>query len=149
MTGPRTTELDIPAESRFVATARNFVAEAARNCDWIDEEQLDDLRLVVSETVTNALHAQAERQVDELIHLQTIVFDDRIEIVVADSAGGFDPPAEALPLPEPDLGREGGFGLPLIEALSDEAHFTVTAAGTTVRVVVYRHGPDSDPTPGP
>ena len=133
-----TTELEIPAESRFVAVARNFVADAARQGGWTDETRLDDLRLVVSETVTNALHAQVVSEVDELIHLTTTVFDDRIEIVVADAAGGFEPPAEAPLLPEPDLGREGGFGLPLIEALTDEAQFIPTAVGTTVRVVIYR-----------
>lgn len=138
MTPTHTTELDIPAESRFVSTARNFVADAARLGGWMDEERLDDLRLVVSETVTNALHAQAMSRVDELIHLEASVYDDRIEIEVTDSAGGFEPPEEAPALPEPDLRREGGFGLPLIEALSDEASFIRTESGTRVRVVVYR-----------
>lgn len=137
MTPTHTTELDIPAESRFVSTARNFVADAAVLGGWMDEERLDDLRLVVSETVTNALHAQAMSNVDELIHVEAAVYDDRIEIEVTDSAGGFEPPS-APALPEPDLKREGGFGLPLIEALSDEASFTRTASGTRVRVVVYR-----------
>lgn len=135
---PETTELEIPAESRFVAAARNFVADVARQAGWTDEERLDDLRLVVSETVTNALHAQAVSRVDDLIRVATTVFDDRIEIVVADAAGGFEPPAVAPSLPEPDLRREGGFGLPLIEALTDEAQFIPTDVGTTVRVVVYR-----------
>ena len=49
--------------------------------------------------------------------------------------------AEAPALPEPDLRREGGFGLPLIEALSDEASFTRTPSGTRVRVVVFRDPP--------
>ena len=136
-----TTELDIPAESRFVATARNFVADAARHGGWMDDQRLDDLRLVVSETVTNALHAQATSRVDELIRVVAAVYADRIEIEVTDSAGGFEPPDEAPALPGPDLRREGGFGLPLIEALSDEASFTRTPSGTRVRVVVFRDPP--------
>lgn len=138
MKEPRTAELQIRAESRFVATARNFVADVARDAGWMDEWQLDDLRLVVSETVTNALRAQVNRDIDELINVSATVFDDRVEIVVTDSAGGFDVPDDLSSLPEPDLRHEGGYGLPLIEALSDEAHFTRTSGGTKVRVVVYR-----------
>jgi len=141
-TEPLVRGIDIPANSRFVAAARNFVAEVALGGGWIDGEQLDDLRLVVSETVTNALHAHAQQHVEDRIRIDALLFDDRIEIVVADAAGGFDPPTEPPALPEPDLGREGGFGLPLIEALSDEAHFIATDRGTTVRVVVYRHAHD-------
>jgi len=140
VTDPQTAELEIPAESRFVAAARNFVTEEARSAGWMQESQLDDLRLVVSETVTNALRAHVDRHVDELIKVRSTVFDDRVEISVADSAGGFEVPTDIASLPDPDLRSEGGFGLPLIEALSDEAHFTRTTEGTVVRLVVYRVG---------
>jgi serine/threonine-protein kinase RsbW len=136
--GPRTAELEIPAESRYVAAAREFVADEARAAGWLDDEQVDDLRLVVSETVTNALRAHVTRDVEELIRVRSSVFDDRVEISVTDAAGGFEVSPDPVALVEPDLAREGGFGLPLIEALSDEAHFTPTDAGTVVRVVVYR-----------
>lgn len=138
MTTSEWAELEIPPESRFIGMARNFVADAARAVGWSDEERLDDLRLVVSETVTNALHAQAGHGVDEVIRVRASVSAERVEFVVTDSAGGFEPPDRAPSLPEPDLGQEGGFGLPLIEALSDEAHFDSSSGGTTVRVVLLR-----------
>jgi anti-sigma regulatory factor (Ser/Thr protein kinase) len=138
VTEPQTFELEIPAESRFLATARNFASDAARSAGWLDESQLDDVRLVVSEAVTNALRAQEHREVEDLIRVTSLVFEDRMEILVSDSAGGFEVPPDAPELPDPDPRRESGFGLPLIEALSDEAHFTRAGGGTVVRVVVYR-----------
>lgn len=141
MTSAGRVELEIPAESRFVATARNFVADAARAAGWTDEERLDDVRLVVSETVTNALHAHLLQRVVEPIRVSAEASADRLLFVVADAAGGFEPPQDAPVLPEPDLRQEGGFGLGLIEALSDETRFEATEEGTTVSVVLLRVPP--------
>lgn len=136
---PRVAHIDIPAESRFVAAARNFAAEAARAAGWLEPEQVDDLRLVVSETVTNALRAHVAQRVAQTIRVESRIDEDRLEITVTDAAAGFDPPEPVPTLPEPDLAREGGFGLPLMEALSDEIHFTATPeGGTSVRIVVRR-----------
>src|ERR671933_2024153 len=77
-------------------------------------EKLEDVRLVVSELVTNSvLHAGLSP-------------DDRISLMVRVSAGsvrgggcdpgpGFEAPSE--PFPRPDL--RGGGGLPLVETISD------------------------------
>lgn len=136
---PRVARLEFPAESRFVAAARNFASDAARDAGWLGDEQMDDLRLVVSETVTNALRAHMAQNVTESIEIESRVDDDRLEITVTDAAVGFDPPEPVPGLPEPDLAREGGFGLPLMDALSDEIYFTPTSAGgTAVRIVVRR-----------
>lgn len=139
MNDPQIVELVIPAESRFVATARRFIADAAAQAGWMDQERLDDLRLVASETVTNALRAQWRADRDAEIHVRCYLHSDRFEFSVADQAGGFERPEHLDIHTDESLSREGGFGLPLIEALSDEAHFVNTDGGTTVRLVVYRN----------
>lgn len=58
MTDEQFVELMIPAESSFVATARRFITDVAGKADWMDQQHLDDLRLMASEAVTNALRAQ-------------------------------------------------------------------------------------------
>lgn len=131
-------ELLIPAESRFVAKARRFIAEAAGQAGWMDQELLDDLRLVASETVTNALLAQRRTDRHAQISVRCYLHADRFEFSVSDQAGGFERPEQLDMHTDEALRREGGFGLPLIEALSDEAHFVNTDGGTTVRLVVYR-----------
>lgn len=136
---PRLAEIEFPADSRYVATARNFAADAARDAGWLAPDQFDDLRLIVSETVTNALRAHLAQQIEAAIRVESRVYDDRVEITVIDSAQGFRPPEPVPGLPEPDMAREGGFGLPLMDALSDEVYFTTTRTGTAVRLVVRRN----------
>lgn len=140
MTDEQFVELMIPAESSFVATARRFITDVAGKADWMDQQHLDDLRLMASEAVTNALRAQRRAKVGDKICVRCMLFSDRFEFSVADSAGGFERPAHLDIHTDPELSREGGFGLPLIEALADEAHFVNTDGGTTVRLVVYRPG---------
>ena len=131
-------ELLIPAESQFVAQARRFITDAAGSAPWMDPERLDDVRLVASETVTNALRAQRNHDLAGQISVRCELHEDYFEFSVADQAGGFERPVDRSMHADPGLHREGGFGLPLIEALSDEAHFSNVDGGTVVRLVVYR-----------
>jgi anti-sigma regulatory factor (Ser/Thr protein kinase) len=81
--------------------------------DVLDEERLDALRLGVSEVVTNAvLHGSSSEQA---IDIALEVRADAIRVTVAQSEPAFDRPDH--PAPRPD--GTGGYGLPLLEALSD------------------------------
>ena len=138
MTDERVSEISVPAESKYASIARNFVAEVAAEAGWIEPNRLDDLRLAVSETVTNAISAQAAARHDDRVQVRCCVDSDRLDVWVSDRAGGFDAPHEAPPFPEPDPTRERGFGLALIGALVDEASFGSDDGGTEVHLVVRR-----------
>jgi serine/threonine-protein kinase RsbW len=141
----RSAEISVPAESRYVALARNFVMETAREAGWLHEEQLDDLRLIASEVVTNAVRAQSESDPEAVIAIRTIASPQRFTIVVTDSAGGFDTPTRPEPVPSAQFDRTGGFGLSLISALADESTFRAVEGGTQVTVVIHRRdGSDDD-----
>ena len=83
---------------------------------------------------------RAQRRVDDsaTIAIRAAGFDDRFELTVVDHGGGFEVDTSALRLPDAHIDREGGFGLPLISALTDEIHVVSAADGAEVRVVVYR-----------
>lgn len=136
-------ELEIPARSEFLSMARQVVAAAAAVEPRFGAERIDDLRLAVSEAITNAVEAHAEVLGDGRIavrcHLD--VDGDCIRVEVHDSAGGFDP--DAVPLvPEPDdptrLGYEHGLGIPIMKTLADETQIHPTDRGTVVELVIYR-----------
>ena len=57
---------------------------------------------------------------------------------MVDRAGGFDAPGEVSAVPEADPRREGGFGLPLIGALADEAEIRPAPDGTEIHLVILR-----------
>ncbi|MDI3389451.1 ATP-binding protein [Streptomyces sp. B-S-A8] len=120
-----------------VPAARRYVADALTRWDHV--QRLDDIRLCVSEMVTNALlHAPVA---DGLILVRLELHSLHVLIEVQDSGDGT--PAQG-PARQTD---GGGRGLFLVDALADD--WGVTARqGPGKRVwATFRHSPgDDDPT---
>jgi anti-sigma regulatory factor (Ser/Thr protein kinase) len=136
--GDQAVELGVPAEPRSVSEVREVVTEFARRVGWIDERRVDDLRLLVSEIVTNAVAAHGSLDRPQPIDVRCECDADRFELIVRDRGGGCDPPPGPLDVPDPDPNRVSGFGLALIWTLADEAHFSRTPDGTEVRILFLR-----------
>lgn len=120
-------DLTLPAVAASVARARTELCDAmARE---LEPEELDTLRLLVSELVTNAVrHADGSAPVEVHAH-----WDGEVRIEVSDHGRGFSPQPRFGRLDEP-----GGFGLFLVGRLAD--HWGVeTDGGTTVWFVLQRH----------
>ena len=108
-------------------------------------ERIDALRLAVSEAATNAVESYRGRGDGERIIIRCNLGAEQIAVEVADRGEGFDPDDVAELGEEPLLGREGGFGLPLIRSIADESQILPGPDGTAVRIVVYTH-PQDDPS---
>jgi anti-sigma regulatory factor (Ser/Thr protein kinase) len=93
-------------------------ASAARNAllaldGRVDSELLNDIRLLVSELVTNSIR-HSEIGVEDRVTLDVAVTENVIRVEVADSGKGFEPaPREA------DQTRPGGWGLYLVDRIAD------------------------------
>jgi anti-sigma regulatory factor (Ser/Thr protein kinase) len=88
----------------------------------IEEETLDNLRLLVTELVTNSVrHGGAE----EWIQLDVEIYANAVRVAVCDRGPGFHPPET----PEPHPNRPGGWGLCLVDRLADR--WGVTLDGRT------------------
>src|SRR4051812_19011678 len=78
----------------------------------IDQGQLDILRLLVTELVTNSVrHGGAPSWIDLSVEL----YSNAVRVAVSDRGEGFDAPEK----PEPHVDRPGGWGLCLVDRLSD------------------------------
>ena len=113
-----------------------MVGEAAAAAGCLKGDRLEDLRLVVSEAVTNAIQANLALGGTGRVKIVCELHRKRVKLKITDQGSGM---GSAPPLPDithPDrLAIEGGFGVPLIEKLSDgAAKFTSTKRGTTVEV---------------
>jgi anti-sigma regulatory factor (Ser/Thr protein kinase) len=98
-------------DPEVVTTARHALDRLA---DLLPSEKLEDVRLVVSELVTNSiLHAGFSS--DEQISLTVSVMASSVRGRVCDPGPGFEVPSK--PCPQPDL--RGGWGLPIVETISD------------------------------
>ncbi len=123
--------LTVPPEPRAVATARLFAAAAVRHFGFL-EDTVEDVRIAVSEAVTNALRAHQGAGSPEAISVAVSGAQNRVMIEIADTGPGFDP--AALP---PRGEGEGNLGLVVIRTLFPESEVVRNSGpGMTVRLTL-------------
>ena len=119
----------LPARESGVAVARQFVAGMGAVLH-VNDQTSEDLKLAATEACTNAvLHAYPNGETG-LVELEIgIGSDDVIRLVVRDEGRG--PPQEI----EFETETEGGYGLELMHAVSDDVHMNgAPGGGTEVRM---------------
>jgi anti-sigma regulatory factor (Ser/Thr protein kinase) len=103
-------ELRLEAEPEAVGRARHAVDALA---DRLPREVLDDLRLMVSELVTNCLR-HGRLKPDDRIEVFIDPTADRVRVEVVNRGAGFRPPGSP-----PTLYQTSGWGLFLVSRLAD------------------------------
>jgi anti-sigma regulatory factor (Ser/Thr protein kinase) len=98
------------------APAARHARHAARELlgGKLPERRLEDVELIVSELATNSIRHGGCGDGGQL-EMEAVITDERVRLCVCDHGGGFD--EDAPPAPHPD--RAGGYGLVLLERLSD------------------------------
>jgi serine/threonine-protein kinase RsbW len=140
MTG-RVFELAVPPAPESVSVCRLFVGAVARHFA-IDEDTIGDLKVAVSEAVTNAIKAHHDVGRDQMpVRVRVLCDDEACRVEVLDEGNGFQapPPASSTLTPAAGL-SEGSLGLLLIRALFPEAEIASGSkgTGTTVRFAAKR-----------
>lgn len=79
----------------------------------LDPEQLAELRLLVTELLTNSVRHACTA--DDWIALDVDIYTNAVRVVVTDRGPGFVPEAS----PQPHFDRPGGWGLCLVDRLAD------------------------------
>ena len=98
-------DLTLPAVAASVARARTELCDAM--APQLEQDELDTLRLLVSELVTNAVrHAKTE------ITIELTAEEGALHLEVFDRGDG------RPVFLDPDPGAPGGLGLPIVEALA-------------------------------
>ncbi|WP_442597616.1 anti-sigma B factor RsbW [Neobacillus sp. D3-1R] len=137
-------EMKIPAKPEYVGVVRLTLSGIASRMGFSYEE-LDDLKIAVSEACTNAVQHAYKNDGHGEVTVGYGLYQDRIEIMVADNGDSFDFEQARKGLGPYDQHdsveflREGGLGLYLIETLMDEVriHHKV---GVTVFMTKYLEG---------
>jgi anti-sigma regulatory factor (Ser/Thr protein kinase) len=101
----------LPADLNAPSHARAAVSSIVSGV--LDDERLEVLRLGVSEVVTNAV--QHGSSPDQTIDIALQIRTDAIRVTVTQSEPAFDRPDRAAP----SASGVGGYGLPILEAVSD------------------------------
>jgi anti-sigma regulatory factor (Ser/Thr protein kinase) len=120
---PDATEQLFVGDPRSPAAARGFVrsAVAILLTRPAPGSLCDDLELIVSELVTNAVRAGSSS-----IGVAVAVENDHVVLRVSDEAGGWPEPRDA------DIYDTGGRGLPLVSAISTSWGVRMSGAGKVV-----------------
>jgi anti-sigma regulatory factor (Ser/Thr protein kinase) len=128
-------ELALPAVSTSARRAREAVGDAVADLGG-DQRLADDVRLCVTEAVTNVVrhaYAGAPRGNAEIVVERE---NDDLNVVVRDTGSGVTPARRA---------RSGGFGLKIIDKLTTRYSFrSKPSMGTEVRMV-FRLGDRARP----
>ena len=102
--------LQLPHDRRAAAMARHALDPLS---DKLHPELLDDVRLLVSELVTNSVR-HADSDADAAVRLEVRVCSDLVRIEVRDRGGGF------APVPRVEGQDEGsGWGIFLVDQLAE------------------------------
>jgi len=104
-------DLRLTSNSEAISAARHSLDEFK---GLVPPEKLEDVRLVVSELVTNSVRHARLSPHDQIL-LTVTVSAGSIRGRVCDPGPGFEVPSELGP--RPDL--SGGWGLPIVEMISD------------------------------
>lgn len=128
MNGARRSVLSLPSEPGMAAAARNAVRGLLLALPEVRllPREVDEVAVVVQEACTNAIrHAHA---MDPAKHFRVEILhrDVGLEIRVIDQGPPFE--LRDAPAPDPELLREGGYGLHIMRTWMDEV--TVRHDGT-------------------
>lgn len=118
-------EMTIPAKAEYIGVVRLSLSGIANRMAF-SYEAIEDLKVAVSEAITNAVTHAYDKDEQEEIKLGFGIYEDRLEVMVADRGVSFD-----LEEVRKEIGpynndepienvREGGFGLFLINTLMDK-----------------------------
>ena len=132
-------ELSIPVRVDYVQLVRAVVGSLAATNPELSTARIADLRLVISEALTNAIRAQEKNSISERLYVLCKLTDSAIEVEVRDNATGFDvdliqdlPPTES---PE-RLKHERGLGLSIMREMSDGLEIKSGPDGTVVHMTI-------------
>jgi anti-sigma regulatory factor (Ser/Thr protein kinase) len=110
---PDLLDIEVQRDDHAPAAARDAVSRFA---GVVGAERLDDLRLLTSELVTNAVKYGGAG--DLRLHMD--VRGNRLRVEITDQGTGFDAQSKADARDREDLEQVGGWGLPIVEALAQD-----------------------------
>lgn len=131
--------LRVPAKADYVALVRVVLAAAAAIDPDSRDDRIDDLRVAVSEAVTNAVESHKTAGTDSHVEVRCLTQGHQVEVTVRDKGPGFDP--DTVPV-VPDAGSpdrmffEHGLGIPLMRRLVDKTDIETGDDGTLVRLII-------------
>jgi serine/threonine-protein kinase RsbW len=129
--GESVLDLRFPAKPEYLVLGRLVLAGLAR-VQPIEQDVLADLKLALTEACSNSIR-HAYPNAGGRVEVRYELGPDDLAVEVFDEGPGFDPGPLDAGL-EPDSLDEGGLGLAIIQAVSDECEFGQRRDGRGTRL---------------
>ncbi len=126
-TSAETVRLEIPPQSAYVAIVRLAITSLGRAAG-LDEEKLDDLKIAVSESCTNAVLSTQEAGVDAPVTISFTEAGEHLEVIVGDS-GAVHTPADVATWDSQGFSTRHIMSMELLKSLVDEFERSPRAGG--------------------
>jgi serine/threonine-protein kinase RsbW len=131
---PRIFELKFASDTKYLENVEKLSSKVARIAQ-LSESDSDDLGIVTTELVNNAIHHGNKNDTNKNVHITFIVDEKKIELRIKDEGNGFNPNELKDPLAPENLLSESGRGIFLIRNLMDGLDFNFTDSGTETIVI--------------
>lgn len=130
-----TLRLTFPSRAEYLVLGRLVLSGLARVYP-IDQSQLADLKLALTEASSNSIRHAYDRDGAGRVEIVYELADTHVAIEVWDEGPGFDAPTEHR---DPEALDEGGLGLAIIRAVCDETKLGrhPDGSGAWIRFVRY------------
>jgi serine/threonine-protein kinase RsbW len=130
-----TVELRVPCKAEYVRTVRTLVADIADTIP-LPVSAIEEVKVAASEAVANIVrHAYADPEHVGPIFVTCSRTGKKLVVEIVDWGVGFNIPPARTP-GEPDISREGGYGIILIRSLMDSVEYwSEPNVGTRIRMV--------------
>lgn len=135
---PRIFELKFASDTKYLENVEKLSSKVARYAE-LSESDSDDLGIVTTELVNNAIHHGNNNDPNKEVHIIFTVDNKRIELKIIDQGSGFNPDKLKDPLAPENLLSESGRGIFLIRNLMDGLDFKFSDAGTETIVIKNLH----------
>lgn len=140
--------LNIPSDLLFERVVRASAAELGTTMGFSDE-RIEDLKLAVSEAVTNAIEHGATGDRRTSVEVVFALDHEKLEIEITDRGSGvaeFNPERRVVDEEHLDAGMLRGFGMYLISELVDQYEVQSDNTGTCLKLRIFRPGQLPDAT---
>lgn len=128
---PWTVTLELESRLDVLAEVQGAV-ERLTTAVGLDDDAAGDVAVAVRESVINAIRHGNGMDRDKHVRVSFVVFDEAIEVEVADEGAGFDPDALPDPVDAENLLRPDGRGILFMKTFMDEVTYSFPRAGGTV-----------------
>jgi serine/threonine-protein kinase RsbW len=127
-------ELEIHSASQNLGKVERLSEKVAKYAE-LDQSDTDDLGIVTTELVNNAIHHGNKNDSSKKVFISFSVNSKKLELRIKDQGPGFNPSELKDPLAPENLLSESGRGLFLIRNLMDGLEYNFTDEGTEIIVI--------------